>query len=74
MIKRYELATKNLVHAVAQNFIKIEGDQVTKTKNYKGSKPYHMGEFANGIFTQYLPTIKYAKNYGQLAKEMVMGL
>lgn len=58
MIKYYELATKNLVHAVAQNFIKISGDEVTKTKNYKGSKPYQMAEFTNGLFTKYLPSFR----------------
>lgn len=74
MLKNYELATKNLVHAVAQNFIKIDGDKVTKTKSYKASKPYYMAEFTNGLFAKYLPTIKETSNYGQLAKQLIMGL
>ena len=68
------MATKHLVHSVAQNEVKIEGDRVTKTKHYKGSKPYHMGEFINGLFSKFLPQLRKASNYPSLAAELRKGL
>lgn len=33
-----------------------------------------MAEFTNGLFTKYMPTLKTVESYGQLAKELSLGL